>query len=443
MIQRKHIGRTRISKEKVMFKRKKKTSNEALEVKNETIIIKDETKSIEHLAKVNDLLKYVTELDYIKDMLIRVNKQTETINNIAATSQQMTASIEDISDFVQNSSQTTAQSIEIANESLYDIADAFRDIVINFEASKKVQETMSHVNKEAQKINDMVTIIQGVAEQTNLLALNASIEAARAGEHGKGFAVVANEIKKLAENTKEQVTYINSTVLTLSEKIAETSSALEESNKNFETSKDKMDTAVNNLDKLHEGLQNISHSFVEISANVEEQTAASEETSSAIMIVNEETQSLQTEINKTGRAIHMISTIINKIRLDVLGEIDELDLKTQLEICMTDHLIWRWRVYNMILGFEQLSEDQVGTHHTCRLGKWADSAEFDNQSMVRVIKEMNSPHEALHNFAKKSIQAYNHGDQSQAEAYLKDIDQVSAQVISHLEKLKTIAKKEL
>lgn len=426
-----------------MFKKKKKAVNETLEVKTEKVIVKDETKSIEHLAKVNDLLKYVTELDYIKDMLIRVNKQTETINNIAATSQQMTASIEDISDFVQKSSETTSHAIEIANDSLYDIADAFRDIVINFEASKKVQETMTLVNKEAQKINDMVTIIQGVAEQTNLLALNASIEAARAGEHGKGFAVVANEIKKLAENTKEQVTYINSTVSTLSQKIAETSSALETSNKSFEASKNKMDTAVNNLDKLHEGLQNISHSFVEISANVEEQTAASEETSSAIMLVNEETQSLQTEINKTGRAIHMISTIINKIRLDVLGKIDALDLKTQLEICMTDHLIWRWRVYNMILGFEKLSEDQVGTHHTCRLGQWVDSTEFDDQDMVQVIQAMNSPHEALHNFAKKSIRAYNHGDQNQAEAYLKDIDHVSAQVISHLEKLKTIAKKEL
>lgn len=68
----------------------------------------------------------------------------------------------------------------------------------------QVRSTMENVNLEAQKINEMVAIIKGIADQTNLLALNASIEAARAGEQGKGFAVVANEIKKLAESTKNK-----------------------------------------------------------------------------------------------------------------------------------------------------------------------------------------------------------------------------------------------
>ncbi len=60
---------------------------------------------------------------------------------------------------------------------------------------------MQGLAEAAQKIGDVVKLIQDIASQTNLLALNATIEAARAGEAGKGFAVVAAEVKNLANQT--------------------------------------------------------------------------------------------------------------------------------------------------------------------------------------------------------------------------------------------------
>jgi methyl-accepting chemotaxis protein len=60
---------------------------------------------------------------------------------------------------------------------------------------------MSALADSAQKIGDIVKLIQTIAEQTNLLALNATIEAARAGDAGRGFAVVASEVKSLAVQT--------------------------------------------------------------------------------------------------------------------------------------------------------------------------------------------------------------------------------------------------
>ncbi|MBE7440723.1 MAG: methyl-accepting chemotaxis protein [Spirochaetales bacterium] len=64
---------------------------------------------------------------------------------------------------------------------------------------------IENINHSSQKIDEIVTIIQGIADRVTLLALNASIEAARAGEQGRGFAIVAEEVSRLAENTTRQI----------------------------------------------------------------------------------------------------------------------------------------------------------------------------------------------------------------------------------------------
>jgi methyl-accepting chemotaxis protein len=67
--------------------------------------------------------------------------------------------------------------------------------------ARSTNDVIGSLAQAAQKINDVVKLIQSVAGQTNLLALNATIEAARAGAAGKGFAVVASEVKALAIQT--------------------------------------------------------------------------------------------------------------------------------------------------------------------------------------------------------------------------------------------------
>jgi methyl-accepting chemotaxis protein len=102
------------------------------------------------------------------------------VETVAASSEEMSGSIGEISRQVTQASQIAERAVEDA---------------------QRTNATVNTLAEAAQKIGQVVQLIQDIASQTNLLALNATIEAARAGDAGKGFAVVASEVKSLANQT--------------------------------------------------------------------------------------------------------------------------------------------------------------------------------------------------------------------------------------------------
>ena len=102
-----------------------------------------------------------------------------------------------------------ADSIRNVNDGVQELADKSAEFVAAGENSVKQAKLLKEKNTETLKA---ISIITDIAEETNLLSLNASIEAARAGEHGRGFAVVAEEVRKLAEQSRDATESIKKTL---------------------------------------------------------------------------------------------------------------------------------------------------------------------------------------------------------------------------------------
>lgn len=410
---------------------------ESKEQKDMERVLQDKEKCIVSTMKVvNDLLQYMTTLDYVREMIQDTNGQAEMIQTVAASSEEMTAATEDISNYVQESSGNMRLAMGETAQALEKVEKTFASVEENISEIDAVKGIMAEVNEETVKINELVNVIKSVADQTNLLSLNASIEAARAGENGRGFAVVADEIKKLAESTKEQVDIIRKIVEGLNGKINKASGEIDRVVKNFDASKASINEATSGIFQISGIMSSVESSFTSISANVEEQTATTQEITANIMEINDKSSVIKEKTNQTGQSFYDVSVKIDEVRLNALNFANERDPWVMIDLTITDHLMWKWRVYNMILGYVDLDPKTVGDHHSCRLGKWLTTLDTGNGKITGLITKMEKPHSLIHQDAKKAIEAYNRGDVETADRLLKDIERNSHTVVDLLEELK-------
>jgi methyl-accepting chemotaxis protein len=196
------------------------------------------------------------------DLSRRTEDQASSLEKTAASMEQLASTVKQNADNAKQANQLASAASGVAVKGGEVVAD--------------VVSTMSAINDSARKIEDIISVIDGIAFQTNILALNAAVEAARAGEQGRGFAVVAGEVRNLAQRSAAAAKEIKELINDSVSKTTEGTTLVENAGKTME--------------EVVQSVKRVSDIIGEIAAASQEQSAGIAQVNDAVIKMDDVTQ---------------------------------------------------------------------------------------------------------------------------------------------------------
>ncbi|HAC6540316.1 TPA_asm: HAMP domain-containing protein [Salmonella enterica subsp. salamae serovar 48:d:z6] len=197
-----------------------------------------------------------------QDLAARTEEQASSVEETAASMEQITATVKNTADHTSEATRLSAGAASVVKN--------------NGEMMNQVTQKMRVINDTANRMSDIINIIDSIAFQTNILALNAAVEAARAGEHGRGFAVVAGEVRQLAQKSASSASEIRNL-------IEDSTSQTQEGMQLVEKASDLINGMVDNVEEMDVILREIGQAS-------REQTDGISQINSAIGLIDAATQ---------------------------------------------------------------------------------------------------------------------------------------------------------
>lgn len=243
-------------------------------------------------------------MNKMSDVLAQIREAGETINtaaseistgnsDLSARTEQQASALEETASSMEELASTVKQNAENAKQANQLAVAASGVAVKGGGAVGDVVSTMRAINESARKIEDIISVIDGIAFQTNILALNAAVEAARAGEQGRGFAVVAGEVRNLAQRSASAAKEIKELI---TDSVAKTTEGTKQ-----------VEQAGATMSEIVASVQRVTDIMGEISAASSEQSSGIDQVNHAITSMDEVTQQNAALVEEAAAAAESLS----------------------------------------------------------------------------------------------------------------------------------------
>ena len=238
--------------------------------------------------EIGQALKGLSDMqDKLRGLIGQIRTAVDSINtgageiakgnaDLSQRTEEQASSLEETASSMEELTSTVKQNADNARQA-NELSSSARDVATRGgDTARRAMESMKAITTSADKIGEIITVIDGIAFQTNILALNAAVEAARAGEQGRGFAVVAGEVRNLAQRSAAAAKEIKSLIAEDSETI--------------QAGSELVMAAGQTMEEIVTQVKHVSDLISEIAAASDEQSSGIEQVNTAVSQMDEVTQ---------------------------------------------------------------------------------------------------------------------------------------------------------
>lgn len=401
--------------------------------------------TLSHISE--KLVKYAGELTDLSTSNLAIIQET------SAGMSQTHSAIEHVSHVlngISNQSEEVLSRNEDGHRRIREVVALNNDVVQN---TQDTSDKITQLATLAVEVEHIVQSVQEIANQTNLLALNASIEAARAGEHGRGFAVVAEEIRTLADNTKENLNGMTSFVQNIQAAATEGTSSIQRTM----TSTHEMSSELILVDEAIASnvtlLNNVVSEIKEVDGSMQTIQLAADDVSTAMKLSGENAEELTSiaknihdDARESTQFIRAISTIddklsaINAKMYQGLTSGDHTttneEFREALDKAQEAHSNWMVTLKKIVDGKSMLPLQTVSTK--CAFGHFYYALPVTNPAISSMWQKIAPVHKELHSTGGEVLKAIQTGNLEKTKTLYQKADVLSCQIIQMLQNINTV-----
>jgi len=349
----------------------------------------------EFLAMVN---KNGNILDNKSNELLELVNQLHSASiSQAASLEQTSASVMEITNSITSTSTKASNMLEIANSTKSYSQEGIKLV-------ESTQKSMYEINESTNAINEAITIIDQIAFQTNILSLNAAVEAATAGEAGKGFAVVAQEVRNLANRSAEAAKEIKNLVEVANQKSHDGKIYSEQMMESFEKLSSMIEENTTIIDEVAKSNQEQMHNLSQINETMSSLDQITQENASMAT----QTKDVATQTNRVAQDMLQAASL-NEYDLEVEKRIVDFDFTQKLNSIKIEYTKYKQGILNQINNNSStINIDIEHRQNIYSFIKEYETSEILNRSDFESLKQLTS---RLDNYLVKYGEAMKNRDE--------------------------------